>query len=135
MTLTDFLLARIAEDEAAARATTPGPWNADEHSGVLLANGEIPTIVGELDVHDDAAHIARHDPARVLAQCAAYREIVELHRQDEGPIARKGCRSCLTDRSGFADEWEPDELPCPTLRALASMWAGHPEFDPEWRLG
>jgi len=61
MTLTEVLLAQIAEDEAVAREA--------------ITNGE-----GSLDWADDGdptdMHIARWDPARVLAECEAKRLLI-----------------------------------------------------------
>jgi hypothetical protein len=118
--LTTWLLERIAEDEAAARAAQPGTW-AVEMGNQLVAQftlGEV-SIADYITSGESAAHIARHDPARVLAQCAALRAAVELHGGDYDG-------ACMS----------PAHLDgsCPTLRALASIYADHPEFDPEWRL-
>ena len=79
MTITDFLLARIYEDEAiASRAPGDREWEADPSQ----ANPEIGQVVSNDGavasgvLRDDAHHIARWDPARVLAECAAKRRIV-----------------------------------------------------------
>lgn len=160
VTLTEFLLARIAEDEDAATAATPGPWQwehcdwKDEcdgecvegqdwgHHGPDLVSAVVdPEFNLPADVissigydsdqvlvkQSDGAHIARHDPARVLAECAAKRRIVERHGaldEDECP----GCGAYLdgTWRTG------PGEL-CPDLAALASVYADHPDYREEWR--
>jgi len=86
--LTEFLLARIAEDEAVARAATRGPWLYDG-GGIYAPEERTATraLFREDVVYDDdcgigvaahnAAHIARHDPARVLAECKAKRRIME----------------------------------------------------------
>ena len=110
MTLTDFLLARIAEDEAVARQA-----EADS-----AAAGGDPSILGEY-----------YDPARVLAECEAKRRIVEMHHSTPAPGV---------DRDGFdlGGYWcnECDDgisWPCPTLRALAAVYAGHPDYRDEWR--
>lgn len=66
MNLSEFLLARIAEDEAMAR-------------DAQAAN--IDTVVHE--------HIERWDPARVLAECEAKRRIVEEH-----PPFLRHCDTC-----------------------------------------
>lgn len=75
-----------------------------------------------------AAHIARHDPARVLADIAVKRRIVKLHSVLDGtggdwdtdPPAR--CAECR------------DEHPCTTLCLLALPYADHPDYDDEnWR--
>ena len=132
--LTTFLLARIAEDEAAARAATPGPWLAATPSGPkrrkqqysvlgvesLRGQGEkgALAVFAGLNQHraDDAEHAARHDPARVLATCAAHRAIVAL--EDDEAADSPPYYSALQD----------------VYRALASIWAGHPAYEAEWGL-
>ena len=103
LTLTDFLLARIAEDEADAKAASPGGWQYhgiesvaggtlyDESRRIVDVVYEQPkdhdgTIVRHLLVPEADAngrHIARHDPARVLAECEAKRRIVQIWVESE----------------------------------------------------
>jgi len=123
-TLADFLLARIAEDERDA------DWIHHEDCEHLPPAPTFPCDCGY--------------PARVLAECAAKRRIVELHEQavwhqpagafiyslgrrlvEEGQHLG-GCTICAGDNSEAA-------YPCPTLRALASVYAGHPDYREEWR--
>jgi hypothetical protein len=111
MTLSEFLLARIAEDEAEWTLAGPDDGWHFEHTW-----------------QDKAMS------ARVLAQCAAYRTIVELHAPDRD-WQKPPCSTC----AAWA-EMEPYEAPpwvwwpCPTLRALASVYADHPEFEEGWAL-
>lgn len=75
---------------------------------------------GFVDVSD---HIARYDPARVLADCAAKRAIVELHRPSDE--RNRWCDYCKgTDHA---------EYPCETSRILAAVYADHPAYDEAWR--
>lgn len=60
----------------------------------------------------DAAHIANHDPARVLAECAAKRTIVEIY-EVAGDIPPPD--------SGW-------HLMKEALEALAGVYADHPDF-------
>jgi len=158
--LADFLLARIAEDEAAARVATPGPWRWDndefddapqgtckhrtewadhgpnletvsgvERRGSGPYNGhetwhEPDAVVISASGYDasslnikraDAEHIARHDPARVLAECSAKRRIVELGV----------CTACAT-------EAQPCDHRADTLRLLALPYADHEDYREEW---
>lgn len=114
MTLTDFLLARIAEDEAVAtEATEEWQFSSDE-----WRLGCDPSVV---------PHIARHDPARILAECGAKRRIVELHAATwVTPEDWWSCVSC-----GTAGEYDVF-APCPTLRALASVYRDHPDWSASW---
>lgn len=129
MTLAEFLLARIAEDEAAAREVTDffyseGRWKwgfalpvkvalTDERGSVMVATRDDgPTWM----VCD---HIARHDPARVLAECEAKRRIVERY----------------VDTTYF----EPTPFTAYDLALhhvmcdLATVYADHPDFRDEWK--
>ncbi|MCQ1951610.1 DUF6221 family protein [Arthrobacter sp. zg-Y859] len=90
ITITEFLVARIAEDEATAQAF-------GQATGSLLleedASGDLMLTIGA---------------DRVLAECAAKRAIVE--------------------------HWGPYEtLEGPDLlRALAAVYADHPDYQPDW---
>jgi len=129
MTLTEFLLARIAEDAEMAQANLWLDWTAESDQidarwwiaspgvGRLYSTG----YVGNGDSQPAARHIARHDPARVLAECAAKRAIVALHAVIPRP-----------DDASYCEEDEAP-FPCPTLRALALPYAEHPDYDEAWR--
>lgn len=79
-----FLRARLDDDEQTARAATDGPWTAWQ-KGSLHGLGDLlhaVTMPGQgpgdraLIVTAswlDAGHVARHDPARVLAEVEAKR--------------------------------------------------------------
>lgn len=144
MTLTEFLLARYAEDEAVARAATPGPWTWEEPSTEKWPSGDQslvtawsesdgspkPVLYGwgydasGIDAEDaDRVHIARHDPARVLAECEAKRRIVSLF----APTLADDKRAALGEWDETA--WRGEQA----LRALAQPYADHPDFQEEWR--
>src|SRR5690348_9322045 len=88
MELTEFLRARLDEDEATAQAATAGPWSVADRGDVMVTGSEdaygYPHYVtcdfeglrASVDA-EDADHIARWDPARVLAEVEARRRIVE----------------------------------------------------------
>jgi len=154
MTLTEFLLARIAEDAAAAGAAIdpdrPGThwaWfapddNADPDAPRWLrSTEEFPTVsgVGPLpafplgfeflaEPSTAMAHIARHDPARVLAECAAKRRIVRRAQAAESALREPD----LDDGTYFIrrscrDSWVL------ALGDLALPYADHPDYREEWR--
>jgi hypothetical protein len=120
MTLIEFLEARLAEDELMATAAVEGAtadWHVlyayrdikdgDGHY-VVLADGLYPTVA-------QAAHIARHSPARILRQCEATREVIaEFLRLDAvGDL--------------------PGRMVAETvLKRLASVHDNHSDFDPAW---
>ncbi len=117
MTLTEFLLARIAEDEAAARsATAPSemhPWGDRSLPPTPLerwpdeVRGYLGGTLGE--------HCAHWDPARVLAECDAKRLIVEMD-----------------DPRG---EWDTgfERALHSVLALLVLPYADHPDYDESWR--
>jgi hypothetical protein len=148
MTLTEFLLARIAEDEAAARAAMTvhqrrikhlgdGKWGAEYYEplpadevrrDVVCSIPEGPSSPSSSwSDKPGTAHFERFNPARVLAACAAYRSIVELHWPDH---------ECTAPGDGYAGVFAGDPAlgltPCPTLRTLASIWADAPDYREEW---
>jgi hypothetical protein len=108
LTLADFLLARIAEDEEAARAAIasnePGePWGYDHIPG-------------------DGLHIARWHPGRVLAECEAKRWLISTRTS----VIRMTWVECMGAR---IDNPEPLEL-----RVLAFPYADHPDYRQEWAV-
>ena len=143
-TLIEFLTARLDEDERAARAATSGTWHAAPDAPglgtwMITAHDATPgggEVVCEGDREgggvireQDAVHIVRHDPARVLREVAAKRKILAEHRE-EGRGDHRGCAGC-----GWAagDEVRLNEVEeCPTLRALASVYADHPDYRQGW---
>lgn len=103
VTLIEFLQARLDEDEQWALACNPN------------------TYADSIEEMDPAAagHIARHDPARVLAEVEAKRRIIRL------------CEAGL----------DPDYLATPGVRAgyrlilrdLAAPYHDYPDYDQSWK--
>jgi hypothetical protein len=119
LTLTDFLLARFAEDEAVARAASGDRWDrlsdGDPKFRKVVAWGLTP--IGAMNAEQDADHIARHDPARALAEVETKRRTLAL--LDE--VGERGIpRLTIYTR---------DLLP----RLLALPYASHPDYDESWR--
>ena len=146
MTLTEFLLARISEDEMLARESIGNKWYAQAHSEVRTVAHDLRGAVepcwyqiaesgrsagphadrGDFDDRPTFKHIVRHDPARVLAECEAKRRIVELHREN---VHGDNCKLC-----GYGDDRsEGDSWPCTSLRLLALPHADHPDYNQSWR--
>lgn len=107
MTIVEFLLARIAEDEAVAQAAAR-EW----------MTGEIVPP----SVYDDGARdvAVAFDPRRVLAGCEAKRRIVEL----------------LTYADPALGEWESDgaNTAYDACMILAAVYSGHPDYDQAWEV-
>ena len=135
-TLTEFLLARIAEDEGDAQAaiTIQSPhWTCNGYDAAVEVDVENWNLVsgeGTFEtqvVYDEGAptlfqaeHIARWDPARVLAECEAKRRIVEMQAaNDEG-----------RHQVGFHFRAQTIER---VLRLLALPYMDHPDYDEAWR--
>lgn len=123
-TLSAWLLERIAEDEAeakkAARLKIAGPligWHPDSY--FLVCNDALAPA--------ERTHIARHDPARVLAECEAKRRIVGFA---EETLATEG-HGFPADDSGYE---EAHSMANATLRALALPYADRPDYQETWRV-
>ncbi|MCX5201057.1 DUF6221 family protein [Streptomyces sp. NBC_00237] len=168
--LVEFLHARLAEDEAAARAASEPEewvekrptWNvqywADPDRAAVIADPDssaypvVTSIAGEAE---DVAevfvrHIARHDPARVLAEVDAKRRMLDASPAE----CPTGCRtehsfsgSCSLRSMGPAweaggERWVRGDSETPmhaphtsesTLRFLALPYAAHPDYRSDWR--
>jgi hypothetical protein len=120
-----FIEARLAEDEATARAATDdgrdiGSWFVGERWNVYHSEVQEPDGSNELVVYGnrlpESEHIARHDPARVLREVAAKRARLEL-----------------ADKIG-AERGHPfwayaaEQL----LKLEAAVWSDHADYRPEW---
>lgn len=136
-----FLRARWDEDEAAARECDevyPAPWEVTDRGYIAKVCADEPhfPIVAELEqsdtidgwLGDRLQHIARHDPARVLADIEAKRRIAEV----AATLMEQAARDPGLDASGvmtrsMAIAYET------TLRLLALPFADHQDHRDEWR--
>lgn len=148
-TLIEFLTARLAEDEATARAATAGPWRYNpgkhyrrewtvefEESVFAGPTGDSATSIAltgesdDLQSMADAAHIAHHDPARVLREVAAKRRIMERHSRYDGSKHLDYCAGCSSgDDSGYPDVALED---CPELQDMAFIWNENEDWSIAW---
>ncbi len=116
--LVQFLRARLDEDERQARAAMiyqDASWRV-ETSGIITTSSETDVYTDDREL---AEHIARHDPARVLAEVEARREVVRL--------AERAHDYHETFMNGFAAAMEG------ALRLFAQAHANHPDYREEWR--
>jgi hypothetical protein len=141
MTLVEFIQARYTEIETTALAASPGPWHDDggcvsSEAGQITDYGAYTRADGEPEEWEDqqrradSAHIALHDPAYVLADIAANRAILKLHKRFQVETERPGCDLCSYRD---LDEQLIGDWPCQTLHLLALPFADHPDYDEEWR--
>jgi hypothetical protein len=124
--LVEFLTARLDEDEQVARdaaVDAGGTWKPG--AGVWGDLDEVfPVVYDEgRPTPDQAAHIARHDPARVLADVAAKRQLVvalagyvpaDMHFLDDVTASRA-------------------HVALLGLTHLALPYADHPDYREEWK--
>ncbi len=128
LNIIDFINARLDEDEKAAKAATPSPWNLRLHE----ADDKIMTESGDalidaksyeevvIEVSDeDLSHISRHDPARVLREVAAKREVLDVCKHVHGHVSGNETADNLAES---------------VLMSLANAWSTHADFKPEWAL-
>lgn len=127
-TLTEFLLARIAEDEAVALDSfyEGQTWSTEEEAVVSIDQDLEPVLL--MDRKRDATHAARWSPARVLAECKAKRAIVEMADEATGLDMQVDSEF----RIGPRDEVEEPYLGDAILRALVQPYADHEDFDAGW---
>lgn len=141
MTLADFLTARLDEDEASAKAAwgpswvlgvertgEPRHWRGVAAHLVALPGDPFDAMgigdtVARSERPQESEHIARWDPARVLAELDAKRQIVEACA---GPADRHlDVAVAVGDQGPLLAER--------ILRTLALPYAGHPDYRDEWR--
>jgi hypothetical protein len=176
MEIAEFLRACFAEDRAVALAAAPGPWEFDGVSSALTPSGPQGIVVRKymdgatsvresvaktalcgdrVDGKPTAAHIARWDPAHVIAECDAKLRIVDA----ESRRRRTKDNVIATSRNSFddwvdvtwADErgWPQEERirqaefterftepspPSETLKLIALPYADRPGYREEWRV-
>lgn len=125
MSIVEFLRARYAEEERLAAHSGGISWTVE--AGEILHNvvisdaslAENPAwlsvrLVAEEMTKATACHIARHDPARILAEVEAKQQLLDQH------VAYYG--------AGDDTDW-----PVRTLTLLALPYAAHPDYDERWR--
>jgi hypothetical protein len=112
--LVQWLRAQLDEDERTARAADAAKddnwwWGPDSESAA-------------------ERHVARHDPARVLREIDAKRQLIELHQERlEQGYGSDVCAEC--DFGGVSQTY----YPCATLRLLALPYTDQPGYQEAWR--
>ncbi|MHA4848545.1 DUF6221 family protein [Rhodococcus sp. MSC1_016] len=133
MNITDFIEARLREDESIARqalhpdAKEPGVWMTEHHNSQYNDEPDRCHIAEDRKGHywdvanevyiPNAEHMARHDPARVLREVNAKRTTLTL----------------LEHWPSWAVPGYDGNLPVRiALRHMAAVYADHPDYDPTW---
>ncbi|GGP96047.1 hypothetical protein BKA00_003931 [Actinomadura coerulea] len=128
MDLVEFLRARLDRDEQTARACSGAPWKAAPSGTVSTDTGDPgadgPAYVATAENGAYAEHIARHDPARALAEVSAKRQVVDDYEK-QAWILGQGHRTPELDAAQAVRET--------VLRLLALTYAHHPAYREEWR--
>jgi hypothetical protein len=120
--LVQWLGEQLKEDERTARATT---WDGSGNklSWELAASATIDVGGDEFYVGDRtiANHMMAWDPARVLREIEAKRQIIEQHKR------------YAAERRRMMGGWDPQSDDSPILAALATAYADRPGYREEWR--
>lgn len=124
MTLTEFLLARITEDETQVNSHVAG-WEA-------AGDDEVRHFVGPLR-KDTEYPWMRVGPGRVLAECEAKRATIAAVWEwlaDED--YREGCCHTVDEimGGGICTSFSTTPL---LLRPMAAVYADHPDYRDEWK--
>lgn len=130
MDITEFLAARLDEDEAYARHAfgdhnnAQPDWYEIRSGAVNLAENEDELVTFDSGV---SRHIVRQDPARTLREVKAKRAILREHPFEPyaDEPAEGFCGEC--QRGGTAGVW-----PCPTVRHTAAVYADQPDYQQQW---
>jgi hypothetical protein len=118
MTIVEFLLARIAEDEATA-SRFKATW--------LEAGAPEADLVNDFGTYPSSEYTEIGlGLGRWLAECQAKRAIVDMHRSERIPDYDPGCSS---------DSWDASTEDCSELAALAEVYRDHPDFQKGWGIG
>ena len=149
-TLDEFLRARLDDDEAAARAASPGGWqygDVESVAGGMLydTTRTIATMLYEQPEDHDGSivrhmlsseadangrHIVRHDPARVLADVTAKRLILDLRYSTQLQADRAGSDPTHPFVITFRSQLITYDA---VLRTLATAYRDHPDYRDEWK--
>lgn len=150
VTITEFLLARVAEDEAAARSAMADRWGEIHRDGINWAHDLQSVDRDATEAQDD--HARQWWPGRVLVECEAKRAIIKQHEAwpvlvDEEPpppeLLPRGTdldslSIVVTRRIAWLTEREyvkrfGTEAPTgPMISALAAVYRDHPDYLQEW---
>jgi len=118
MNITEFLEARIVEDEAVVAYAEPQEMSGGYSYADVGGLSEVLTV----------------GAARVLAECAAKRAIIAEHGRGDSYVS-DWCETCAQWWASEVGEGPPGVAwPCLTLKVLAAVYSDHPDYQQEWAL-
>lgn len=144
LTMAGFVLARLAEDAEEAADATAGPWFAedrneawgDDNDTLLIGRGKIlAALRSEYRGYFNGLHIARWDPARVLAEVEAKRQLIDLIFRHAATVDGEWgcCHDADQIRAGRCPDTPVDDVE--GLRLLALPYSGHEGYRAGWAPG
>lgn len=134
MDIADFLQARLEEDEQAARAAVgeavfaaqTGRWRFEPDSIPVVfavaadgAKTQAANMEAAWEARERGTHIARHDPARVLAEVESKRVVIASYK------AARDSPERWTAASSHVQHVVMKRV----VRVLAAAYADHPDYD------
>jgi hypothetical protein len=134
--MTDDLLRwlgeQLDEEERVARAAG-GRWR--ELSGNWVTASDVDHRVAMVLAAAERAHIVAHDPARVLREIEAKRELLKEHTVDGWTCSTCAMPEDFDEDADGNREWSRrgQDFPCRTLRLAASVYADRPGYREDWR--
>lgn len=134
MELVDFLRARLDEDEAAARRAGDSFRQIGETGVIVATEGDRAEECASANWAGIAEHIVRHDPARVLAEVEAKRQLTARG----GPFCTSNCDEPGNEPMDPDTNWTTPlehHFGCGAHEAaklFARPYRDHPDFDPAW---
>lgn len=150
MDIRDFLRARWAEERAdalAAQAVDPTPWHAATEGPGNSTNIRAGHGAGLVIAADDeplwdcegshtlcmtaptTRHVARWSPDHVLADLDAKQAILGRHLPGDDDSDPCNTWDIANDRTEQYNEHNP----CPDVRALATPYHAHPDYQEGWK--
>lgn len=120
--LVNFLRARLDEDELIARDASVEAWTKAEAPSIFVMS--VNGLVAETSAFTDALHIARHDPARVLAEVDAKRQALAHYER---------IQQHTRNSDGGADYIFAEGAVRKQAEYMALAYADHPDYRDEWR--
>jgi len=107
LTVTEFIEARITEDDKAARE--------DNDHSAMMTGFDVYVERVRIDLRALRAIVADHEPTGPMPSCSQCTDSMQHWRITE---ARAGAPRVTA--------------PCDTVRHIAAIWADHPDYRKEW---